>query len=74
MEFAIPCFIKRYCTPNALSTLQEYLVDYATPETRAVGERQIAAELEKLEDSPLKRELLDRLRRIRETEARDLYF
>jgi 2-iminoacetate synthase len=74
MEFAIPGFIKRFCTPNALSTLQEYLVDYATPETRAVGERQIAAELEKLEDSPLKRELLDRLRRIRETEARDLYF
>jgi 2-iminoacetate synthase len=74
MEFAIPGFIKRFCTPNALSTLQEYLVDYATPETRAAGERQIVAELEKLEDSPLKRELLDRLRRIRETDARDLYF
>ena len=35
MEFAIPGFIKRFCTPNALTTLMEYLVDYASPETRA---------------------------------------
>ena len=29
------------CTPNALMTLKEYLVDYASPETRAVGEAMI---------------------------------
>jgi 2-iminoacetate synthase len=74
MEFAIPGFIKRFCTPNALSTALEYLVDYASPETRAAGEKLIAAEVAELEDSPLKQELLDRLRRIRETEQRDLYF
>jgi 2-iminoacetate synthase len=74
MEFAIPGFIKRFCTPNALTTLLEYLVDYATPQTRAAGEKLIAAELEKMEEGPLKRELLDRLQRIRETDARDLYF
>jgi len=74
MEFAIPGFIKRFCTPNALSTALEYLVDYASPETRAAGEKLIAAEVAKLEDRPLKQELLDRLRRIRETEERDLYF
>ena len=74
MEFAIPGFIKRFCTPNALSTLTEYLVDYASPETRAAGERVIAAELANLEDTPQKKELLDRLRRIRETQDRDLYF
>ena len=39
MEFAIPGFIERLCTPNALSTLLEYLVDYASPETRAAGEQ-----------------------------------
>ena len=38
MEFAIPGFIQNFCTPNALSTLMEYLVDYASPETRAAGE------------------------------------
>lgn len=74
MEFAIPGFIKRFCTPNALTTLLEYLVDYAPPETRAAGERLIAAELEKIEDSRLKRQLEQRLQQIRETEQRDLYF
>ena len=27
------------CTPNALMTLKEYLEDYASPETRALGEK-----------------------------------
>jgi 2-iminoacetate synthase len=74
MEYAIPGFIQRFCTPNALSTALEYLVDYASPETRAAGEKLIVAEVAKLVDSPLKQELLDRLRRIRETDERDLYF
>ena len=30
------------CTPNALMTLKEYLVDYASPSTREAGERMIA--------------------------------
>ena len=47
MEFSIPGFIKEYCTPNALLTLEEYLVDYATPETREAGEKLIAEELAK---------------------------
>ena len=37
------------CTPNAIMTLKEYLVDYASPETRAVGEKLIA---ESLKDIP----------------------
>jgi len=74
MEFAIPGFIKRFCTPNALSTLAEYLTDYATPETRAAGEKLIAEELDRLEDGPLKAELRRRLERIRTTTERDLYF
>jgi xylulokinase len=32
------------CTPNALTTLEEYLVDYATPETRAIGETRTISE------------------------------
>ncbi|MBP7146205.1 MAG: [FeFe] hydrogenase H-cluster radical SAM maturase HydG [Acidobacteria bacterium] len=74
MEFAIPGFIKRFCTPNALTTLQEYLVDYAPPATREAGERAIAAVLDTLPDSESKRELERRLERIRTTDARDLYF
>ncbi len=74
MEFAIPGFIKRYCTPNAISTLTEYLVDYASPETQKAGEKLIREELAKMEAGPLKEELEKRLHRIRRTEDRDLYF
>ena len=74
MEFAIPGFIQNFCTPNALSTLLEYLIDYASPETRAAGEAAIRREIEKLPESDRKRELLDRLRRIAENDERDLYF
>jgi 2-iminoacetate synthase len=74
MEFAIPGFIKRFCTPNAMTTLTEYLVDYASPETRRAGEQQIEKELAKLPEGPQKAELENRLRKIRETDERDLYF
>lgn len=48
MEVAIPGFVKNFCTPNALFTLQEYLCDYASEETRKVGEEVIGKELQKL--------------------------
>jgi len=74
MEFAIPGFIKRFCTPNALTTFTEYLVDYGSPETRAAGLQRIAEEVERLEDGPRKRELVQRLARIEHSNDRDLYF
>ena len=73
MELAIPGFIQRFCTPNALSTLMEYLMDYASPETRAAGEKLIAEQLAKMPDSPQKKELARRLEAIRTTDQRDLY-
>ena len=33
------------CHPNALLTLKEFLLDYASPETRALGEKMIEQEL-----------------------------
>lgn len=74
MEYAIPGFIQRFCTPNALSTLMEYLVDYGSRETYEAGIRLIEAELAKMPDSPRKNLLCERLRLIRETDQRDLYF
>jgi 2-iminoacetate synthase len=74
MEFAVPGFIKQFCTPNALSTLQEFLMDYATPQTRAVGEKLIQAELDKMPQGAQKDELVKRLEAIRTTDKRDLYF
>ncbi len=37
--------IQNCCHPNALLTLKEYLMDYASPETRAIGERMITEQL-----------------------------
>jgi 2-iminoacetate synthase len=74
MEFAIPGFIQNLCTPNALATLQEYLCDYSSRETQAAGARLIDEELKHYPDGPRKQELEERLRRIRETDQRDLYF
>jgi 2-iminoacetate synthase len=76
MEFAIPGFIKRFCTPNALLTLKEYLEDYASPEVKARGAEVIAAEVAKLSRNggqKIKDELLARLQAI-ENGQRDLYF
>jgi 2-iminoacetate synthase len=74
MEFAIPGFIEQLCTPNALTTLKEYLVDYASPATRQVGERLIRQQLETIASPELKKELLERLAKIEGTDKRDLYF
>lgn len=37
--------IQNCCHPNALMTLREYLLDYASPETAAVGEKLIAEQM-----------------------------
>jgi 2-iminoacetate synthase len=74
MEFAIPGFIQNMCTPNALTTLTEYLIDYAGDETRAAGMKLIEQELQRLPEGQRKAELTERLEKIRESGARDLYF
>ena len=37
--------ILNFCHPNALMTLKEFLVDYASPETRKIGKELIKREL-----------------------------
>ena len=51
MDLAKPGLIKHHCGPNALSSCMEYLIDYATPGTRRVGEKLINHELNTLENS-----------------------
>jgi len=52
MDLAKPGEIKQHCDPNGLSTFLEYLIDYASPETRAIGERTIADALAGMDDWP----------------------
>ncbi|MDE5943983.1 MAG: [FeFe] hydrogenase H-cluster radical SAM maturase HydG [Rikenella sp.] len=72
MEFSVPGFIKRFCGPNAILTLAEYLADYASP---VVAERGWAAIDRAVAELPAEAAVQTRLRleRIR-TGERDLYF
>jgi 2-iminoacetate synthase len=59
MDLAKPGAIKLHCDPNALSTFTEYLEDYASPETRAVGEALVGSTLENMEER--QREISEKL-------------
>ncbi|MBU0581169.1 MAG: [FeFe] hydrogenase H-cluster radical SAM maturase HydG [Candidatus Margulisbacteria bacterium] len=48
MEYAKPGDIKKKCLPNALFTFQEYLEDYASPKTKALGVEIISKETSSL--------------------------
>ncbi|MFW6290298.1 MAG: [FeFe] hydrogenase H-cluster radical SAM maturase HydG [Mariniphaga sp.] len=73
MEFSVPGFIKRFCSPNAMLTLAEYLEDYAPESTSEKGWKLIENGLNEVVDDKRKSELKNRLQRIRAGE-RDLYF
>jgi len=76
MEFSVPGFIKRYCSPNALLTLSEYLMDYAPEDTKTKGWLVIEKNLNKLENGEEKvntAEIRNRIDRIKAGEH-DLYF
>jgi 2-iminoacetate synthase len=73
MEFSVPGFIKRYCQPNALLTMAEYLEDYAPAETKEKGYLLVAEKLDEMEDDPFKASLVKKLELVRQGQ-RDLYF
>ena len=76
MEFSVPGFIKRFCSPNAMLTLAEYLEDYAPADTKKKGWEVIEKNLDDLEksvDPKNMNELRIRLLRVQSGE-RDLYF
>ena len=74
MEFSIPGFIKRYCTPNALTTLAEYLTDYASEGTKRDGFALIDKEAAQIPDEKARAQVLARIEKIRTTDERDLCF
>ena len=65
--------IQNCCHPNALMTLKEYLVDYASPETRKIGEKLIEKEVENIGKEELKPIVREELIKI-ESGKRDIYF
>ena len=65
--------IQNCCHPNALMTLKEYLMDYAAPETKAIGEQLIQAELGNIPKDKVREICKDHLEKI-EQGIRDFRF
>ncbi|HHV32789.1 MAG TPA: [FeFe] hydrogenase H-cluster radical SAM maturase HydG [Clostridiales bacterium] len=65
--------IQNCCHPNALMTLKEYLMDYASEKTRAIGEQLILAETENIPKETVREICKDHLVKI-EQGIRDFRF
>ncbi|MBQ6819412.1 MAG: [Clostridia bacterium] len=65
--------IQNCCHPNALMTLKEFLMDYASPETKALGEKVIEAELQNIPKEKVRQIAKDNLEKI-EMGIRDFRF
>ncbi|HUO99748.1 MAG TPA: [FeFe] hydrogenase H-cluster radical SAM maturase HydG [Rhizomicrobium sp.] len=65
--------IQNLCQPNAILTFKEYLVDFASPDTRELGEKIIAEHLKQIPNPKLRRKTEEQLAKI-EAGKRDFYF
>ena len=65
--------IANCCQPNALMTLQEYLEDYASPDTKMKGEKVIAEELKRIPNDKVRAIATERIAKIKAGE-RDFRF
>ena len=65
--------IQNCCHPNALMTLKEYLIDYASERTRTVGDSLIQAELQNIPKEQVRKIVVDNLGKI-ELGQRDFSF
>lgn len=73
MELCKSRQIMNCCHPNALMTLMEYLMDYATDETKSIGEEMIKRELSQIPSEKVRELVSEKLDRIRNGE-RDFRF
>ena len=73
MEFCKNQQIHNFCHPNAIVTLKEYLLDYASDKTKKSGEALIKKEIEKIQDEKIKQAVISDLQKI-EHGTRNLKF
>ena len=66
--------IQNCCHPNALMTLTEYLIDYASEETRKKGFELIEKEIEKIPNEKAKAIAKDNVEAIKSSNRRDFRF
>jgi 2-iminoacetate synthase len=72
MDLAKPGLIQQFCLPNGMLTFKEFLLDYASPETRAAGEQLIERHLQQMPDAQLREWTRKSLAEI-EGGTRDIY-
>ena len=72
MDLAKPGLIQKFCRTNAILTSKEYLLDFASPQTREAGEELIARLVNRMDDSELRQSIVERLALMEEGQ-RDLY-
>ena len=60
--------IHNFCHPNAIMTLKEYLMDYASAETQKVGDELIAREIDKIESEDVRNKVRENLKKIEDGE------
>ena len=73
MEFAIPGFVKRFYTPNALLTFSEYLHDYSSERTLKAGLKLVDFEVSRIEDPAMKKSVTAKLEEMKGGK-RDLFY
>ena len=73
MDMAKPGNIQKLCGPNAILTFKEYLLDYATEDTRKVGEVALRGQLLEIGDRKVREQTAEYLLDM-ENGKRDLYF
>lgn len=73
MKLAKTGNIQNCCQPNAILTFKEYLTDYASEETKAIGEETIKEHLKQIKSPKVRQMTEERLKEI-ENGKRDLYF
>ena len=66
--------IQNCCHPNALMTLKEYLMDYASPETKAIGDKLIDREVLNVPNEKARAVVMENLRYIEQDNRRDFRF
>ena len=66
--------IQNCCHPNALMTLEEYLMDYASPETREIGEKIIEKELLNIPKEKVRNIAREYIEEIKKDGKRDFRF
>lgn len=62
------------CHPNALMTLTEFLVDYASPKTKEIGYKILETELKKIQDETVRTIAAKHIEDIKNSNRRDFHF